>query len=180
MNGAVAGALGAALAALPPALAAAHGPGTVLHFHGTAEVEPAATFLGRLMARLFGMPTQGGRFPITLAKHRLAGDRERWERRIGPACFHSTLLAAGPMRVAERLGPLEAELALRVEDGALVLEMVAARLLGLPLPRWLRPVCVARETAVASSALAFRFDVPITLPLLGRLVRYSGELAPSA
>lgn len=178
MNGAVAGALGAALATLPPALAAAHGPGAVLHFHGTATVEPAVSWPARLVARLVGLPTQGGRFPITLAKHRLAEGHERWERRIGPACFHSTLRAAGPMRVMERLGPLEAELALRVEDGALVLEMVGARLLGLPLPRWLRPVCVARETAVAGSAQAFRFDVPIALPLLGRLVRYSGELAP--
>jgi hypothetical protein len=58
----------------------------------------------------------------------------------------------------------------------LQLETQGARLLGCPLPNFLRPRSHASETVDADGQ--FHFDVPITLPLVGTIVHYKGSLKP--
>ena len=49
--------------------------------------------------------------------------------------------------------------------------------LGLPMPRWLMPQVISGEHADDSR---FHFLVDISVPMLGRLVRYEGWLVPAA
>ena len=51
-----------------------------------------------------------------------------------------------------------------------------ARILGIPLPEFLRPRTTATESVGSDGA--FRFDVAISLPLIGTLARYRGWLRP--
>jgi Domain of unknown function (DUF4166) len=79
--------------------------------------------------------------------------------------------------VLERFGPFTFELAIGADADGLRLKIVAGRLGLLPLPRALLPRSAACE--FVDDAGRFRFDVPISLPIFGLVVHYSGWLAPA-
>lgn len=54
--------------------------------------------------------------------------------------------------------------------------MVAGRCVGFPVPRMLLPVSETAESVDAEGRVTF--DVAVSLPWLGRIVRYRGWLAP--
>ena len=66
---------------------------------------------------------------------------------------------------------------LGVADGTLRLDLVGFRFLGIRVPRALRPRCHATEAAEEG---VFTFDIPVDLPWLGRVIHYSGRLAPGS
>jgi len=69
-------------------------------------------------------------------------------------------------------------LGLSVREGELDLPVSSGRLFGLPLPRALLPLSVARESVDAEGR--FRFDVRLSLPIFGLLAHYRGWLEPAA
>jgi hypothetical protein len=77
--------------------------------------------------------------------------------------------------LVENFGPLDFHF--RLDAGASGIKMHLAHwtFLGLPLPLFLAPRSVAREWEEAGR---FHFDVPISLPLIGRVVHYKGWLEP--
>ncbi|HWW12506.1 MAG TPA: DUF4166 domain-containing protein, partial [Brevundimonas sp.] len=77
-------------------------------------------------------------------------------------------------RVSERFGPLSMDLSLTPEGGRLVYRVEGWRLGPIPLPRALGPSTQAFEEVDGQGR--FVFDVTITAPLIGRLVRYRGWL----
>lgn len=160
---------------LPEPVKAAHRGGPVTRLAGTATVEGAATPAGRLVARLFGFPPAGTGVPVRVVKRLRADGTEVWERDFAGRRFSSHLAPLGPGRVEERFGPLTFELALGVADGRLTIRVTGWRIGPLRLPRRLAPASDASEGV--DPVGRFRFDVPVTLPLLGRLVRYRGQLA---
>ena len=84
-------------------------------------------------------------------------------------------LTRGVDGVYERLGLLRFQFRLVAGDGGIEWQVVAVRLFGLPLPRrWFREVS-AREFEQEGR---YRFEVGAGLPLLGRIVDYSGWLDP--
>lgn len=159
---------------LPPAIRALHEtPGRSL-WRGEALTEGAAGPLAALVARIVGFPTAQAACPAEVLIE-ADGDRSVWRRRIGGHAFASVL--SHPRdggRVQERFGPLSMDLMLTPEGERLVYRVEGWRLGPISLPRVLAPLTQAHEEVDAEGR--FVFDVEISLPLIGRLVRYRGWL----
>ncbi len=158
---------------LPASVRASHREGPVARFSGTARVTGAST-LGWLAARLFGFPREAAAAPVKMKKTLLAPGHEVWDRSIGGSRFRSEIRYASPGRVTEKFGPFTFTLALAVKDGRHVMAITGWRMGWLPLPAILAPRSVALEAAAEDGS--FLFDVPISVPLLGRLTHYKGSL----
>jgi saccharopine dehydrogenase-like NADP-dependent oxidoreductase len=167
-------ALGAAFETLPTAVRAAHRAGPVTHLRGEARVQGAASPLAWLAARLFGMPQSAERIPVHVTM-RLSPDHEVWTRRFGEQRMESRLRAIAPGIVRESFGPFGFDMKLSAADGVLAMKIVGWRIGPIPLPAFLAPRSTATETQDEQGR--FHFDVPIALPLIGRLTHYSGWLA---
>ncbi|MFN3670183.1 MAG: DUF4166 domain-containing protein [Brevundimonas sp.] len=166
-------AIGPAFDALPDAIRALHEtPGRSL-WRGAAMTEGAAGPLAALVARIVGFPTAQAACPAEVAIE-ADGDRSVWRRRIGGHGFASVLTPRAGGRVRERFGPVSMDLSLTPEGGRLVYRVDGWRLGPIPLPRLLGPSTRAHEEVDADGR--FVFDVEISLPLIGRLVRYRGWL----
>lgn len=166
--------LGAGFELLPPEVQATHDHAGPRRWSGRAEVTRGAGLFAGLIARMFRFPGAAADVPVTVLKTPVEGG-EVWERRFGGQVFRSHL-RGGTGGLTERFGPLTFAIALEVRDGALYWPVVRGWCLGLPLPRWLLPVSVAREYAEDGR---FRFDVALHAPFGGLIVRYKGWLAAS-
>jgi hypothetical protein len=105
-------------------------------------------------------------------------DREFWQRTFDDHGFSSTQ-EAGTGRceglLVERFGLLAFAMAVIEEEGGLRLILRRWSAFGIPLPMWAAPKAEALEHAAGGR---FNFRVDIALPLIGRIVRYEGWLAP--
>ena len=77
--------------------------------------------------------------------------------------------------LVERFGPLAFGMALVVEGPKLSLKLCRWTAFGIPLPMWLCPRSTAFESVEDGR---FHFDVDISHPLTGPIVRYRGWLKP--
>jgi hypothetical protein len=75
--------------------------------------------------------------------------------------------------LTERFGPFSLAMALVWEEGRLKFVIRRWRLGPLVLPLWLAPLSTTHESVVDGR---FNFDVGISLPLIGLVVRYRGWL----
>jgi saccharopine dehydrogenase-like NADP-dependent oxidoreductase len=167
--------LGERFDVLPPAVRAAHAVAHCVVLDGRADVDGPESRLAGVAARLFGLPGAGRGLPVRVEIRRLRDGSEAWERAYPGATMRSRLVAGRePGTIEERFGPLAASLAIAADPEGLTLEVTAARLFGLPLPRMLAPVSRAREGVDREGR--FTFDVPIGVRLLGRLSHYRGWL----
>lgn len=153
---------------------------TVLHerrWSGSAGIERGSTWLAKLVCRLVGFPEAGEGVPVIVTMRR-DGDREMWERRFGRRRFRSEMSLAGRPGsgvIYERFGPFRFRIDLTLDERGLHYPVGGARLLGVPLPRCLVPRSDTVESAAEGSA---SFDVSVSLPWVGKLVRYRGTLTP--
>jgi NAD(P)-dependent dehydrogenase (short-subunit alcohol dehydrogenase family) len=162
--------MGYRFALLPGELRAVHDVHRDGSATGEAQVTGAANPFAALVARIVGFPKPG--------LHRLhvhfqeSGGRETWTRDFSGRRFRSRLSQRGPWLV-ERFGPLR--FAFDLPSDAKGLSMVLQRwwIGPLPLPKFLAPRSAAKEW---SEGGRFHFDVPIALPVIGRLVHYRGWL----
>ena len=169
--------LGDAFDALPPVLRAMHEPGDGLVAEGTATVRRGDTLAARLVARLLGMPRAGDAVPLVVAFSALPG-REVWRRDFDGRVIETVqriVAGGGATLLEERLGLVSWRFAVRAEADSLEFALRGASLLGIPLPAVLRPTIRARESVRDGR---FHFDAEVRLPLLGRLIEYSGDLQP--
>ncbi len=168
-------ALGPDIAHLPPLVRHVHG-GQPLRLKGRATIEGARHGMGKFIAKLFGFPgtTPDTEADITLERQ---GNREIWTRRFGGKAFRSVLRpASSPRRVFERFGPFRFELELTPHRNGFELTIVGWNLGPLRLPDHLAPKAAAR--AFVDDKGRYRFDVTISLPWVGRIVRYCGWAMP--
>jgi len=167
-------AIGPAFDGLPAAIRALHEtPGRSV-WRGEATTEGAAGPLAALAARVVGFPAAQAACPVEVSID-ADGERSIWRRRIGGHAFSSVLSAPREGgRVRERFGPLEMDLRLTPEGTRLVYRVEGWWLGPIPLPRALCPTTTAHEEVDAEGR--FVFDVEISAPLIGRLVRYRGWL----
>lgn len=164
--------MGDRFARLPPEVRAIHDVFRDGGATGEAQVTGASNPVAALVARAVGFPQPG--------HHRLhvhfreTDGHENWTRDFGGRCFQSHLSQRDRWLV-ERFGPFR--FAFDLPSDARGLSMVMRRWWfgPLPLPKWLAPRSTAREW---SENRQFHFDVPIALPLIGRLVHYRGWLEP--
>lgn len=167
-------AVGPAFDALPAVLRALHEtPGRSL-WRGEATTEGASGPLAALAARIVGFPGAQTDCPAEVSIE-ADGDRSVWRRRIGGHAFSSVLSRPrSGGRVSERFGPLSMDLTLTPDGERLIYRVDGWRLGPVPLPRALGPSTRAHEEVDAQGR--FVFDVEISAPLVGRLVRYRGWL----
>jgi saccharopine dehydrogenase-like NADP-dependent oxidoreductase len=166
-------ALGADFEKLSEPVQAAHRSGPVARFSGQARVEGATSPFGKILARLFGFPPAQACVNVHVTKRNL-GEVETWTRQFGARRLQSRLRTMGPGIVRESFGPFDFDMKISVANGKLAMTVVAWRLGPIPLPAFLAPRSTATESIGAHGR--FRFDVPISLPLVGRLTHYSGWL----
>jgi hypothetical protein len=161
---------------MPEAVRAAHSPDPACELVGEVDIDGAESWAAGLIGRAFGFPREGRGLPASVTIER-EGDGEIWIRRFGSAAFESHLSAGGAAgRLIERFGPMAFDLDARADARGFELSIRGARVFGVPLPRALAPS--TRAGASVDEHGRYRFDVLITLPVVGRLVRYRGWLAP--
>jgi hypothetical protein len=165
-------AMGEAYAALPSAVRQLHD----LSRDGGAAGEGTVTRGGGLLARIVaaGMRfPKSGTWPLHVAFAETDGV-ELWTRDFGGHRFSSELSRAGA-GVTERFGLLR--FAFDLPSGSHGLEMRLRRWSAyrLPMPLFLAPRIAAREWEEQGR---FRFEVDVSLPLLGPVIGYSGWLEP--
>ncbi|MCK0167902.1 DUF4166 domain-containing protein [Jannaschia sp. S6380] len=167
-------ALGPAHAELPPSVRDLH---DVLHrrrWSGTASVERGTGLVARLICAIMRFPPAAGRVPVTVDKHR-HGDTENWTRDFGGRRFRSHLRAdTRPGCVTERFGALTFRIRLTPTAEGLAYPVEAGRLGPIPIPRALLP---RSDTLEAAEGQAATFDVALSMPFVGPLVRYRGRIA---
>lgn len=166
--------LGDAFDALPPAVRALHSVDGHARFVGRAGIHRGTHPLAVLCAICTRLPPSGDDVAVMIDFEADAGG-ETWRRQFDRARMTSHLRAQDGVLV-ERLGLLQFRFALSVHDGAVRWRTVGARLLGvLPLPTaWFAQVrCIESERNGR-----YHFLAEAALPLIGRVMRYEGWLAP--
>ncbi len=168
--------LGAAFDTLPKPIRDMHsGVGAAT---GTADVERGTNLPARLTVALFGFPPASSNVPLTV-RFTTDASGETWTRTFGTRTF-SSHQSAGAGRtdklLVESFGPFAFAMALVTDDAKLALIVRSWTCLGIPMPRALAPTGDAYEYAENGR---FNFHVDIRLPLVGRIVRYRGSLAPT-
>lgn len=162
--------MGPAFDALPGLVQRMHEPTGGIPAIGEAVVTGADNALGRIAARLMGFPPAGTHpLKVTMVEHH---GTETWTRDFGGRRFSSRLSHQG-RHLVESFGPLSFRFDLPGGPEGLSMVMRGWSAFGIPLPLALAPRSEAREWAEGGR---FRFDVPISLPLVGRLVHYRGWL----
>jgi hypothetical protein len=103
---------------------------------------------------------------------------EVWQRKFDGKTFHSHL-SKGKGRsqhlIVERFGPFRFAMAMVIENGCLYYVPRRWSVFHIPLPKPLIPSGTSFE---AEQNGKFHFDVDITAPFIGRIVRYQGWLTP--
>ena len=171
-------ALGARFVQAPAPVVRAHRAGPVARTSGAARIMPPGSPLAAFIARCVGFPRAGVETPVRVTMRLGASGVETWRREFGDQRFQSELTYRGPGVVRERFGPFSFDMKLDADVASLSIEVIGWRIGFLPLPLWLAPRSRAVESADAAGR--FHFDVPVTLPLLGRLTHYSGWLSPDS
>ncbi|MDF7774909.1 DUF4166 domain-containing protein [Sphingomonas sp. AOB5] len=162
--------MGERFAKLPPMVRAMHESDEAV---GEGVVERGTGPLAGLFAAMMGMPPSG-RYPLHVAFAERDGS-ETWHRDFGGHRFRSVLSAKRGLAV-ERFGPLRFAFDLPSDGEGLRMAFRGWSLFGVPLPRFLGPRIAAREWQEDGR---FRFEVDVAVPLVGRVIRYSGWLLPA-
>ena len=169
--------LGDAYDALPAPLQAMHDLNGEMAAEGVATVTRGEGVLARLMAAVIGFPRAGENVPVRVAFKAERG-RERWTRTFAGRSFHSTQ-EQGRGRfewlLCERFGPVNAGMALVLDNGKLRLIVRRWSVFGIPLPVTLAPRGDSYEYAEDGR---FHFHVEIAHPFTGLIVGYRGWLVP--
>lgn len=159
-------------AALPAGLKRFHADAERRIVSGQARVTTGGVF-ARILLRLFGLHLRDGEQPldVTLMPD---GSGTIWDRRFGTGRFISRIEAGGSGFLIETFGPVTLRFWLTPDGDAISWTLQRAAVFGLVLPSFLAPRIAAREWLAADNAYAM--SVAVTLPLLGLILRYEGEL----
>ncbi len=162
-------------AALAPAVRAFHDCSAPPVWTGRADIEAGTGLMTKIIRRAIGLPASGRDVPVTVSVDRHGGD-ETWTRNFSGRRFSSRLRFEEHGRVTERFGPFDVILGLQAGTAGLEMPVVGWRMGRIPLPRLFAPRSDSREYQDEQGR--FRFDVGISVPLLGLLARYQGWLIP--
>lgn len=170
-------ALGEDFRTLPAVTQAIHRPNPALVWRGKGSAEAGSNPVSRLIGRVFGLPIAARNADLHVVIDQREDGTEDWARVWPGAIMRSAMASPGPGngRIEERFGPLAFILQMAAHETGIDMRIAGGRLLGIPLPLFLLPRTNATERADGNRHL---FDVSVDLPLLGRLVRYHGWLAP--
>lgn len=168
--------LGPDFALLPEPVRRLHGLARDTMTEGRADIVAAGGFLPWLLCRLSGLPAPGRDVPVTVHFHIDGRGGELWRRRFARRRYASRVAAGTGRRAGllyEWFFPFVFFHRLSPSPQGLRWELVAWRLLWLPLPRALMPPTVCFESAEGDR---FVFDIDVRFPIVGQLVHYRGWL----
>ena len=143
---------------------------------GIFSIRLGSNRLARLLARYSGLPKSGNEVETLLYIETLGGI-EHWQRYFNGHVLATRQWASRDGLLIESFNGWELGFALAEEDGALVYRQCRAYLcfgtLRLRMPLALAPRVHAREHSVGRDTAV---EVNVSLPLIGTLITYSGEL----
>ena len=165
--------LGERFDALHPVLRRFHSSETHIVGRGPFRVVHHPGWFRRMLLFVLRFPIKGEAVEVRLeVSPSDAG--ERWVRAFPGRPLVTRQTAEGGL-LMERGGPLCFGLAVEVVDGGLTFRTRRTWMLGVPLPGWFAPRV---DVDVVPSAEAWNVAVRLTLPLVGRLLDYEGEVVP--
>lgn len=165
--------LGPAFEQLAPQVRALHAIPARQRWSGQGDVLRGSHWLVAPCAWLARLPPTSS-VPVTV-EFVVDAAGERWNRQFGAARMASRLWQRGG-RLFEQLGAVRFRFGLREQDGQILWRAERVWAFGvLPLPaRWFAQVhCREREHQGR-----YEFLVDVSMPLIGRLIRYEGWLLP--
>jgi hypothetical protein len=172
------GLMGRSFERLGGAVRELHGTEQIGYWRGLAQVKRGRSLLSRLVGWWFRFPPAGfyPRMSVTILRDRVG---EVWMRGFGQHDIKTRLKPTelGARVVRENFGLVEFDLRTGIKNGALTLDVVGMRTLGVPTPRFLWPHLRAEE---AHEDGWFRFDIKIDLPWRAPLIHYLGWLEAGA
>ncbi|WOB06869.1 DUF4166 domain-containing protein [Piscinibacter gummiphilus] len=138
-----------------------------------------AVLVGKRLASRLGVPVTSGAHHLQVSIHGQAGCLH-WARRFnGLSEFVSEFKPVGHHPTGhwvEKSGSLSLELGVKVLAGGWHWEHRKTRLFGIPVPKALFPTTFASKSIESE---LYRFSVEVRAPALGKLLAYSGTLAPN-
>lgn len=144
---------------------------------GQAEITRGQSAVAGLIGWLARLPAAGTDVPTTVLFSPADGS-ELWRRTFGRSSFQTVLSAAPgrPGHLVERLGLMRFLLRVPVDDDqGLSMILAGMTVLGIPVPRMLWPRIGATERVEDG---LFAFDVSVSAPIGGLIIRYRGRLRP--
>ncbi len=167
--------VGAGWDRLPSPVRRMHG-GEPMDARGTARVDGETHWAARLVRAIARLPPPADLVELAL-EIRVHDVRESWLRRFGQQRMRTELTRSTrhPAALEERLGPARLTFAFEVVDARLHWIVREVRVFGIVLPlRWFRGM----HASCGEERGRYAFDIDVRLPLVGRLVAYSGWLEP--
>lgn len=165
--------MGESFATLPEVTRRLHRGRPAITAEGEAVVIGAKNAVGRLIAKLFGFPSEASRVPVRVLIESRDG-KEYWTRFFNEKPIRSVMQRAGDGIIEERFGAISVRMELVARPDGLDMVRTSGRIGPIPLPSFLLPTIKAEERTEGNRR--HRFDVEIGLPLIGRLVAYRGYL----
>lgn len=147
---------------------------------GVADVTAATGIVAWLICWSAGLPRPGKDIAVSVLFTPQPDGSEHWERTFAERCYSSSLvIGTGRDRgfLVEHFGLFDLRFQLTPRDDGLAWSLAGWRLGPLRLPRWSRPRIECLESADGDR---FTFDIDVTFPLVGWLIRYRGWLLPQA
>lgn len=170
--------LGDGFAQLPAPVRRLHGLADDIDTAGRADITAAPGLLARLIRGLSGLPAAGRDVEVTVSFHIDGKGGEFWRRRFGRRRYQSGFEIGTGRRaglLCERFFPFVFFHRLTPSPEGLRWDLVAWRLLFLPLPRWTLPRALCFESGDGDR---FVFDIKAGFPMVGPVVHYRGWLLP--
>jgi hypothetical protein len=141
---------------------------------GRATVVRGWRLLPRFFGWISGLPPEQHNGPVRVLFEQLhQGARERWTRYYGTAPPMRTTLRCSGNCLEETVGITTLRFKLTLEGGSIRWTAIRGRTLGIPWPKsWLRGI----DACESHRGNHYYFNVRASLPGLGLLVHYVGEL----
>jgi saccharopine dehydrogenase-like NADP-dependent oxidoreductase len=161
---------------LPTALRHFHSDAARPIWNGIAQIEAGKNPLARIVSRMIGLPKSGRDVPLRVSIERTHSGEETWARNFAGQVFQSHFRLADDNTMRERFGPLEIALGISQKEKQIHYPVNAARLFGIPVPKFLLPTSSTFESE--DNHGRFNFCVDVGLPFVGPLITYKGWLTP--
>lgn len=179
-DGLIAGVLGEDYAELPAALQDLHSVATQRNWYGEASIQRGRGVFASIAGWIGGFPPESTQTRVEIEMIRTP-DGETWIRKFGSKSFRSSLRIGqyrGRTVLMEQFGLFRFAIDLSRDGDRLRFPVLAVHVVGLALPKILRPISDTSEFVDAEGRPCF--DVRITLPIGGLVAHYSGWLEPEA
>ena len=167
--------LGSAFDTLPEKIKELHSQSAASHWSGLAKVRRGDGFFAKIICTTFSFPQTANNVPVNVSIIP-EGCRERWVRNFNGTSF-SSVQSCGTDKddflLIESFGVLDFSVALVIEKGELFFVPRRWSVFGVPLPRFLLPK--GRSYEAEKNGL-FCFNVDISVPIIGSIVSYEGNL----